>query len=65
MPPNISAGFSSKVQRAISRWLANWRTRQHEELSQMSARDLNDLGIGRSEIPALLDPSDGWQKDRL
>lgn len=30
----------------------------------MSAQELKDLGIGRSEIPALLDQADAWKKDR-
>ncbi|MES2242002.1 MAG: DUF1127 domain-containing protein [Pseudomonadota bacterium] len=34
------------------------------ELAQMSARELNDLGIGRGDIPALLDDPAGWRRDR-
>ena len=34
------------------------------ELEQMSARELNDLGIGRGDIPALLDDPVGWRRDR-
>lgn len=33
------------------------------ELEQMSARELNDLGIGRGDIPALLDNPAGWRRD--
>lgn len=65
MPQNIPAVLSSAVRRAIARWFSNWRARQHNELLRMSARELNDLGIGRSEIPALLEQPAAWQKDRL
>ncbi len=34
------------------------------ELAHMSARELNDLGIGRGEIPALLDDPLAWRRDR-
>ena len=34
------------------------------ELEQMSARELNDLGIGRGDISALLDDPAGWRRDR-
>lgn len=34
------------------------------ELEQMSARELNDLGIGRGDIPALLDDPVGWRRGR-
>jgi len=38
--------------------------RSRTELEQMSARELNDLGIGRGDIPALLDDPVAWRKDR-
>jgi len=34
------------------------------ELEQMSARDLNDLGIGRSDIGGLIDDPVHWRQDR-
>lgn len=34
------------------------------ELEQMSTRELNDLGISRGDIPALLDDPAGWRRDR-
>ena len=34
------------------------------ELEQMSARELNDLGIGRGDIPALLDNPVAWRRGR-
>ncbi len=34
------------------------RLRDHSDLQDMSSSQLNDLGIGRSEIPALIDPPD-------
>ncbi|MES2943173.1 MAG: DUF1127 domain-containing protein [Pseudomonadota bacterium] len=34
------------------------------ELSQMTTRELNDLGIGRGDIPALLNQPAAWSKDR-
>lgn len=35
-----------------------------EELLQMSARELNDLGIGRGDIPALFEDPQAWRRDR-
>lgn len=40
-----------------------WR-QSRAELTQMSARELNDLGISRGDIPALLDDPVGWHRDR-
>ena len=34
------------------------------ELVNMSAHELADLGIGRSELPAVLQRSDDWQQGR-
>ena len=64
MPSNLPAGLFIAVQRTLVRWLANRRAQQHQDLSLMSAQELKDLGIGRSEIPALLDQADAWKKDR-
>jgi len=45
--------------------------RQHRQrktdmatLRNMSDRELNDLGIGRGDIPALLDEPALWRRDR-
>ncbi|MBA3594025.1 MAG: DUF1127 domain-containing protein [Polaromonas sp.] len=38
--------------------------RNRHELAQMSTRELNDLGIGRGDIPALLDDAVAWRRDR-
>jgi uncharacterized protein YjiS (DUF1127 family) len=35
-----------------------------EELLQMSARELNDLGISRGDIPALYEEPQAWRRDR-
>lgn len=64
MPSNLPAGLFIAVQRTLVRWFANRRAQQHQDLSSMSAQELKDLGIGRSEIPALLDQADAWKKDR-
>ena len=37
---------------------------QRDELMAMSSHQLNDLGIGRSEIPALFDEPAGWRATR-
>lgn len=37
---------------------------QNAELGQMTSRELNDLGIGRSDIPALLNQPAAWSRDR-
>ena len=37
---------------------------QHSELTHMSTRELSDLGIGRSDIPALLYRPAAWLADR-
>ncbi len=39
------------------------RTRDRAELAQMSNRELNDLGIGRSDIPGVMDAPE-WRNDR-
>jgi uncharacterized protein YjiS (DUF1127 family) len=45
--------------------VADKRLRQNrEELLQMSAHELNDLGISRSDIPALLEEPLAWRRDR-
>lgn len=38
--------------------------RSRAELEQMSARELNDLGISRSDIGALVDDPAHWRQDR-
>jgi uncharacterized protein YjiS (DUF1127 family) len=35
-----------------------------QDLLQMSAHELKDLGIGRSDIPALFDDPQAWRRDR-
>lgn len=47
------------------------RARQHRQrrqdlaaLGQMNERELKDLGLGRSDIPALLDAPTLWRQDR-
>jgi hypothetical protein len=35
-----------------------------EDLLQMSAHELKDLGISRSDIPALFEDPQGWRRDR-
>jgi len=37
---------------------------QRDELMAMSSHELNDLGIGRSEIPALLGEPSAWRSSR-
>ena len=37
---------------------------QRDELMAMSSHELNDLGIGRSEIPALFGEPSTWQSSR-
>jgi hypothetical protein len=37
---------------------------QRDELMAMSNHELNDLGIGRSEIPALLGEPSSWRSSR-
>lgn len=52
----------------LARWAAPRDTRalrkSRAELEQMSTRDLNDLGIGRSDIAALMDDPVHWRQDR-
>ncbi|RYF43864.1 MAG: DUF1127 domain-containing protein [Comamonadaceae bacterium] len=38
--------------------------RSREDLLQMSAHELRDLGIGRGDIPALMDDPQAWLRDR-
>jgi hypothetical protein len=37
---------------------------QRDELMAMSTHELSDLGIGRSEIPALFSEPSSWQSSR-
>jgi len=37
---------------------------QRDELMAMSSHELNDLGIGRSEIPALFGEPSSWRASR-
>jgi len=37
---------------------------QRDELMAMSSHELSDLGIGRSEIPALFGESSSWRASR-
>lgn len=37
---------------------------QRDELTAMSAHELSDLGIGRSEIPALMGEPSAWRSSR-
>ena len=37
---------------------------QRDEMMAMSTHELNDLGIGRSEIPALLGEPSSWKASR-
>ncbi len=40
----------------LSRWFKAWQTRRAvaAELYAMSERDLNDIGVSRADIPAIL-----------
>jgi len=40
------------------------RRLQRDELMAMSSHELNDLGIGRSEIPALFGEPSSWRASR-
>lgn len=52
----------------LARWPAPDNARalrqSRAELEQMSARDLNDLGISRSDIALLIDDPVRWRQDR-
>lgn len=52
-PPRGSTQDSQKVTRL-----------QRAELGAMSAHELSDLGIGRSEIPALMGEPAAWRASR-
>ncbi|MDO8386871.1 MAG: DUF1127 domain-containing protein [Polaromonas sp.] len=40
-----------------------WR-QSRQDLLQMSAHELKDLGISRSDIPALFEDPQAWRRDR-
>ena len=67
LPKTIALVFSA-LQRLFARLHASpafrQRRRHEAELRQMSARELSDLGIGRGEIPALLETPAAWLKSR-
>lgn len=52
----------------LARWPAPRDARalrqSRAELEQMSARELNDLGISRSDIDGLIDDPVHWRQDR-
>jgi uncharacterized protein YjiS (DUF1127 family) len=52
----------------LARWLAPRNARglrkSRAELEQMSARELNDLGISRCDIDGLIDDPARWRLDR-
>lgn len=50
--------------RAVNRWLRSTPPQHPHELRGMSAHELADLGMGRSEVPAVLSGTGAWQKDR-
>jgi len=56
----------AQMTRALPQWPAQDKglRRSRDELAQMGARELNDLGISRSDIPALLDDPVAWRRDR-
>ncbi|MGH8803526.1 MAG: DUF1127 domain-containing protein [Polaromonas sp.] len=73
MQPKTIALVSSALQRLLARLMRRGRRqpgpdrqykRHRAELQQMSARELNDLGIGSGEIPALLKTPATWHMDR-
>ena len=53
----VSTSEAGSLRGRLSRWLAERRRRARlaHELSQLSDRDLTDLGIGRGDFPAILD----------
>ena len=50
-----SAAATLALLKGIGAWMhaARVRRRQDRELATMSDRELSDLGVGRSEVPAL------------
>jgi uncharacterized protein YjiS (DUF1127 family) len=61
----LSRGLA-QMARVLPRWPAQDKQlrRSRDELAQMGTRELNDLGIGRGDIPALLDDPVAWHRDR-
>lgn len=56
----------TQMTRVLPRWPKQGKQlrQSRAELAQMSVRELNDLGISRGEIPALLDEPVAWRRDR-
>lgn len=63
--PTVTAPTPSPFHQRLMHALRSWRRRAAEHrrrradarhLADMSERELRDLGIGRSEVPALRDP---------
>ncbi len=60
----MSANRLVSWHKAFTRW-ARPRAQQHpHELGSMGPRELADLGIGRSEVPAVLNSASAWREDR-
>ena len=55
--PGLLAGSWARERAAPARL-------QQDELMAMSSHELSDLGIGRSEIPALFGEPSSWRVDR-
>ncbi len=56
--PTVTAPTPSPFHQRLMHALRSWRRRRADarHLADMSERELRDLGIGRSEVPALRDP---------
>ena len=52
--PSRKPPFAARLFKAIRE--VSRRRRDHRLLSAMSDRELSDLGVGRSQIPGLLEP---------
>jgi uncharacterized protein YjiS (DUF1127 family) len=63
----LAASLRRLGRRLAASWVAQGpaSTRlRRDELMAMSSHQLNDLGIGRSEIPALFDEPSSWKASR-
>lgn len=63
LPNPLAAAWRSLA--ALDLRLANAmrHRRDLQVLQSMSERELADLGLGRSDIPALMDPASDWRRE--
>ncbi|MDW5443269.1 DUF1127 domain-containing protein [Polaromonas sp. SM01] len=66
LPNRLAGRLGLPLLVPLRRWARQHRQRKQDLalLRQMSTCELKDLGLGRGDIPALLDAPASWRQDR-